>query len=290
MQPLDPADPRRPYVQIAASIRAAILNGELEPGQRLPSTGELAAFFGVAKVTVGSAVRILREEGFVRSRAGSGTYVQQQARLPGPDNQKHPLAGAAAFLYEMGTLKNTPRSGWLRLGIQRPESVAEHSLRAAMAAYVLATLDGQADPGHTVALAVFHDAHEVRVGDVDAVGRAYIRTSTPEAVTRQQVAAMPDEPAKGLQALTDEYETNQTIEAKLAHDSDKLDLLMQAIEYAAMGYDTAAWRDSSLAALRTAAGQQLAQAIQQTSHKWWAAFDASYAALKASTRGRLEDH
>ena len=71
MQLIDPEDPRRPYVQIAASIRAAILSGELEPGAQLPSIGELAEQFGVANGTVGSAIRSLRDEGFVTSRAGA---------------------------------------------------------------------------------------------------------------------------------------------------------------------------------------------------------------------------
>ena len=70
MQPINPEDPRSPYIQIAASIRAAILSGELEPEAQLPTGDELAKFFGVTRATIGSAVRILREEGFVRSRAG----------------------------------------------------------------------------------------------------------------------------------------------------------------------------------------------------------------------------
>ncbi len=37
MQPMDPSDDRQANVKVAASIRAAILSGELEPGQRLPS-------------------------------------------------------------------------------------------------------------------------------------------------------------------------------------------------------------------------------------------------------------
>src|ERR1022692_3700803 len=122
MQLLDPADPRKPYVKIAASIKAAILTGELEPGAQLPSGEELARFFGVTRVTVGSAIRTLREEGFVRSQAGSGVYVRDQASLPAPDGEHHPLTGIATFLFEMGHLKHVPRAGWLLLGIPQPES------------------------------------------------------------------------------------------------------------------------------------------------------------------------
>src|SRR5258708_23017608 len=100
MQPIDPADKRQPNVQIAASIRAAILTGELEPGSQLPSGHELARFFGVSRMTVQTAVRTLRDEGFVRSRTGSGVYVRDQASLPAADDSDHPLRGAAAFLFE----------------------------------------------------------------------------------------------------------------------------------------------------------------------------------------------
>src|SRR6266540_586829 len=42
--------------------------------------------------------------------------------------------------HELGQLKMLPRTGWLRAGIEHPESVAEHSLRAAMLAWMLAAL------------------------------------------------------------------------------------------------------------------------------------------------------
>ena len=115
MQPMDPADKRQPNVKVAASIRAAILSGELEPGQRLPSGPELVEFFGVANMTVQKAIRTLADEGFVRTKSGSGVYVRDQASLPTPEEAEHPLAGAAAFLFEMGYLKNLPRAGWQRL-------------------------------------------------------------------------------------------------------------------------------------------------------------------------------
>jgi 5'-deoxynucleotidase YfbR-like HD superfamily hydrolase/DNA-binding transcriptional regulator YhcF (GntR family) len=283
MQPIDPADKRQPNVQVAASLRAAILTGELEPGSQLPTGHELAATFGVSRMTVQKAIDTLREEGFVRSRSGSGVYVRDQAVLPGPDGEDHPLAGTAAMLFEMGHLKNLPRAGWLLLGIPQPESVAEHSFRVGVTGIVLAAMAG-ADIGRTAALALMHDAHETRIGDVPSVGRAYVTTAVPEAVTAHQTAGMPEQVAKVIRDLTAEYEANQTPEARLAHDADKIETLLQAIEYGTQGHDTGPWRETSLSAIRTDEGRRLAQAIGSSDPRWWSAFAASYHELRASTR------
>jgi putative hydrolases of HD superfamily len=286
MQPIDPADKRQPSVQIAASIRAAILTGELEPGSQLSSGHELAKFFGVSRMTVSSAIRTLREEGFVRSLAGSGVYVRDQASLPAPSEGEHALAGVATFLFEMGHLKHLNRAGWLLLGIGQPESVAEHSFRVGVVGITLAAMEG-ADVGRTAALCLLHDAHETRIGDVPSVGRAYVSTAAPEAVTAHQTSAMPDTAAKVVQDLVAEDEATETTESRLAHDADKIETLLQAIEYQAQGYDAAAWRETSLAALRTDSGRQLAQAIGAADPGgWWSAFAASYAELRATTRAR----
>jgi len=284
MQILDPQDPRRPYVQIAASLRAEILTGNLKPGEKLPSGTELAEYFGVTRATVANAIHALVSEGFVRSRTGSGAWVRDQASLPGPDDGPHPLAGAATFIHEMGQLKNLPRSGWLLLGIPSPESVAEHSFRVSMVGMILAAIEG-ADVGRTMALCALHDAHETRIGDTPSVGRAYVKTATPETVTEHQVAGMPDHLAKVVRDLTAEYEATETMESRLAHDADKLETLATAAEYQAQGYDAGPWRETSLSALRTDAGKQLAQAIGAGDPRWWAPFAASYHELRASTRG-----
>src|SRR5215472_9887999 len=218
MQPIDPADKRQPNVQIAASIRAAILTGELEPGAQLPAGHELAKFFGVSRMTVQTAIRTLREEGFVVSRTGSGVYVRDQASLPAPSQQDQPLAGVAAYLFEMGHLKHLTRAGWLLLGIPQPETVAEHSFRVGVVGIALAALEG-ADIGRTAALCLLHDAHETRIGDVPSVGRAYVTTAVPEAVSAHQTSAMPAEVAQVVQVLVDEYEATETLESRVAHDA-----------------------------------------------------------------------
>ena len=293
MQPMDPADNRQPNVKIAASIRAAILSGELEPGQRLPSGAELARFFGAAGMTVQKAIRTLADEGFVRTKGGSGVYVRDQASQPTPEEAEHPLAGTAAYLFEMGHLKHLTRAGWLLLGIGQPETVAEHSFRVGITGLVLAAAEG-ADTGRVAALCLMHDTHETRIGDVPSVGRAYITSAAPEAVSAHQTAAMPLDMAKVLQDLKAEYEAGETLEARVAHDADKLETLLQAMEYQAQGHDTSAWRETSVDALRTASAKQLAQAITSADpHGWWSAFAASYRELRASAQERarrLEPH
>lgn len=285
MQRISPDDPRPPYVKIASSIRAAILAGELEPDAQLPTGGELAEFFGVTRATIGSAIRVLREEGFVRSLAGGGVYVRTQASLPVEDGETHPLAGVSAFLFEAGHLKNLPRAGWLLLGIPQPESVAEHSFRVGLVSFTLAVLEG-AEPGRAAALALMHDVHETRISDVPSVGRAYVTTAVPEAVTAHQTAGMPEPLATAFQELTAEYEANETLEARVAHDADKIETLLQATEYHAQGFATEPWQDTSVQSLRTESGKQLAQAIRSGDPRWWHSFAASYHELRATTRAR----
>lgn len=286
MQPIDPDDPRKAYIQIASSIRAAILNGELEPGAPLPAGHELATRFGVSRMTVVSAIRVLRDEGFISSQAGGKVRVRDQASLPVPGDAEHPLAGAAAYLFEMGHLKRITRAGWLLLGIPQPESVAEHSFRVGVVGMVLASLEG-ADVGRVAAMGLIHDGHEARIGDVPSVGRAYITSAVPEAISAHQTSAMPDVMFQTFQDLVVEYEAGQTLESHVARDADKIETLLQAAEYAAQGHDTGPWRDTSITALRTEAAKQLAQAIISADpHGWWAAFAASYHELRAAAQGR----
>jgi putative hydrolases of HD superfamily len=286
MQPMDPADKRQPNVKIAASIRAAILSGELQPGERLPSGPELTQFFGVAGMTVQNAIRTLADEGFVRTKGGSGVYVRDQASAPDPEEAEHPLAGAADFLYEMGQLKRVNRAGWLLLGIMQPESVADHSFRVGVTGIVLASMEG-ADVGRVAALCIMHDSHETRIGDVPSVGRAYITSAAPEAVSAHQTAAMPSDIAKVVQDLKAEYEAGETVEARVAKDADKLETLLQAMDYQAQGHDTAPWQETSIGALRTDSGRQLAEAIISADPRhWWSAFAASYRELRAGSQDR----
>ncbi|WP_265443752.1 GntR family transcriptional regulator [Flexivirga meconopsidis] len=77
--PYDDRDHPAPYQQIATDIRAKIDAGTYPSGSKLPSGNELSAQYGVARMTVLQAIRLLREDGYVLSRAGSGVYVRKPA-------------------------------------------------------------------------------------------------------------------------------------------------------------------------------------------------------------------
>jgi DNA-binding transcriptional regulator YhcF (GntR family) len=79
---LDPDDPRPPYVQVANTLRAAILTKALSPGEQLPSGADLAARYSVSRQTVQNALKILRSEGLIVSRQGSGVFVRERTERP----------------------------------------------------------------------------------------------------------------------------------------------------------------------------------------------------------------
>jgi 5'-deoxynucleotidase YfbR-like HD superfamily hydrolase len=173
------------------------------------------------------------------------------------------------------------------VGIDQPESVAEHSFRTAIIGIALATIQG-ADVGRTAMLCLLHDSPETRIGDIPSVGRAYVSTVKAEAVSNHQTASMPDVLSETFQGLIQEFEADETVEAQLAHDADKIETLLQAREYEAQGqYNTEAWQTSSSANLRTDAGKTLVQATNGTDPEhWWKAFAESYSELRRATRGR----
>ncbi len=147
------------------------------------------------------------------------------------------LEQVAHYLFEIGHLKRLRRSGWWRMGVDSPESVAEHTFRTAIIGYVLATLEG-ADPERTASICLFHDVAEARIGDVSWLARRYL-ASAQEAegfAFREQVGHLPQSLAQSILGLFEEKERQSSREAQLARDADLLECLLQAQEYAAQGY------------------------------------------------------
>src|SRR5919199_3946523 len=65
--------------QLVRQIMLGVISDDLKPGQRLPSTRELAQRFRIHANTVSAAYRDLAERGWVEFRKGSGIYVREPA-------------------------------------------------------------------------------------------------------------------------------------------------------------------------------------------------------------------
>lgn len=179
------------------------------------------------------------------------------------------LSTVARFLFEAGTLKQTKRTGWWMAGVRDPESVAEHSWRTALLATIIAKLEG-ADPARAAFLAVWHDSQETRTGDVNHLGKKYAPQADPRAVTEDQVAGMPEVLASAVRELVAEYEAKESPEAVCARDADKLECMIQGVEYKAQGYENAQrWIDNSRSRLTTRSANELADAVLATGSLDW---------------------
>ncbi len=180
----------------------------------------------------------------------------------------------AHFLYETGHLKHVPRAGWMLAGVPTPESVAEHSFRVGVIAYILAVHEG-ADPERAAALGLFHDLPEARTGDVPSVGKSYVHTADPRDVVADQTSALPDDLGERVAALVSEHEgaktEDATPEARCSRDADKIECLLQAREYAAQtgNQQLGPWITSMLEAVSTATGAELAKTAARVEPAAW---------------------
>jgi putative hydrolase of HD superfamily len=144
--------------------------------------------------------------------------------------------GTLAFVMRALALKDVPRQGWFRVGVARPESVADHSWGMALLAVVLARERGL-DAGRVVELCVVHDVAEAVVGDL--VPGEY--ASKPDKLARERagLAEMLADAPPALRARFladfDELASSATPEAAFVHELDKLEMGLQARRYEAQG-------------------------------------------------------
>jgi putative hydrolase of HD superfamily len=184
----------------------------------------------------------------------------------------------ADFLFEVGMLRRTPRTGYQFLG-SGSENVAEHSFRTAIIGFVLAREAG-ANPERTALICLFHDLAETRTGDFNYVNKAY-NTADPARAIRD--ATRDTGLSETLSSFWEELEGVETPEAKLAQDADQIDLILNLREEEDLGNARASkWIECALKRLRTAEGKALARKVRETDPTdwWFAERDPSWWAQK----------
>ena len=75
------------YRQLVTQVVLAVLSGDLRPGDRLPSTRELARRFSIHPNTISAGYRQLAREGWTEHRRGSGVYIKNRAVTPSTPEQ-----------------------------------------------------------------------------------------------------------------------------------------------------------------------------------------------------------
>jgi putative hydrolase of HD superfamily len=171
------------------------------------------------------------------------------------------------FLFEVGMLRKTPRTGYQFLG-SGGESVAEHSFRTALIGYILSMREPDADPHRTVLMCLFHDLHEARTGDHNYVAKRYVRIDE-EAALQDLAKGLPF--GEDILALTRDFNRAESPEARVSKDADQLDLIMSLKEQQDLGNRYARdWLHYALQRLCTPGGREMAQKILETdSTDWW---------------------
>ena len=81
------------FLQIARLIQEQIMDGELEPGERAPSTNELAAFHSINPATARKGLSLLVDAGVLEKRRGIGMFVTDGARERIVSTRREDFAG-----------------------------------------------------------------------------------------------------------------------------------------------------------------------------------------------------
>ncbi|MFA5932617.1 MAG: HD domain-containing protein [Microgenomates group bacterium] len=184
---------------------------------------------------------------------------------------KKTLKPYANFLFEVGILAKTPRSGFRHLdGLN--QSISEHLLRTTYVGFTLANLEQEkgekVDLEKVIKCCLFHDLGEARASDLDYISQKYTKTD--------ELAAINDA-VKNLSfgniilSICKEAEERITKESIIAKDADQIELLYSLKEIIDSGNPQAKlWIPPLLKRLKTTSAKDLAKQILKTdSNEWW---------------------
>jgi len=174
------------------------------------------------------------------------------------------------YFFELGMLKKYHHNGVMAAGVKIPDTVAEHSYRAAIIAYVLADLEGE-DSEKAACMLLFHDTPEARTGDHNKIAQRYIdREGVEERVLEDQINLLPKKVAESVAKYWKVEHKGSSKLAKVAYDADLLETAVQAKEYLDLGYPTKGWIDNVKKHLKTKNGLKLVLELEKTHFTdWW---------------------
>lgn len=158
------------------------------------------------------------------------------------ENSDSPLP----YFHMLERLKTTKREGWRRFGIARGESISDHMYRMAMISmFAPPSLRNKVDLHKCMKMCLIHDMAESLVGDITPVdGVSKPEKSRREAATMDYITnnlignvwgGEGKSVGEDIRAVWQEYEDSETLESHYVHDIDKMELLLQMVEYEKRG-------------------------------------------------------
>lgn len=161
-----------------------------------------------------------------------------------PDGK--PTEGSSSpvpYFHILERLKTMKREGWRRFGINRGESISDHMYRMSMMSMLAPpALAAKLDMAKCMKMCLIHDMAESIVGDITPVdGVSKPEKSRREATTMDYITqgllggVYGGTVGADIRAIWQEYEDSHTLESHYVHDIDKMELLLQMMEYEKRG-------------------------------------------------------
>lgn len=168
------------------------------------------------------------------------------------------------LIYEAAVVKRMQRTGWQILG-DNEEGVGEHTFMTCVIAYFLAK-QLKANLESVLTMAVFHDFHEARTGDLDKIATFYM-TRDQDKANRDIFEGVDDE----LLAILTEYEKRESLEARIVYEANVIAFLVELKLLVEKGNTHAReWLEGNITRLRIPEAVDLAKDLVATdSHDWW---------------------
>jgi 5'-deoxynucleotidase len=142
-----------------------------------------------------------------------------------------------SFFESVIRLKSVKRAGWVsKVGIANAESVSDHTYSMCMMGMILSDIFGM-DTERVTKMILIHDLAESIIGDFmpNKITREKKRTEERKAM-KHILGKVPSVVRSNYEKLWQEYRSNKTPVSRFVHQLDKLEMAIQAVEYANQGY------------------------------------------------------
>ena len=172
------------------------------------------------------------------------------------------------FFYLVSELKKTSRKGWKeKVGVQCPESVADHSYGTAIMAMIFSDRL-HLDTEKIIKMALLHDLAESVTGDFmpNEISKE-TKKCVEDEMMQEILSKLPEGLVDKYYSLWKDYAMQSSQEAILLHEIDRLEMAIQAAKYAGEGLSKEKLDEFIESARKEIKSKELLDILHSISHK-----------------------